>query len=183
MPKRSAVTQLPPEVQAELNGRLIANGFAGYVALSEWLEAQGYQISKSALQRYGVDYQEEFEEGMGDVRRATQMAKSFVAEDADEQGALLDATARLAQEQMLRLMIELRKARDDDPAHAARHLSNVTRALAELGRMTVSYRRWKHEVEERAKSVASAAEKIAKKGGLTEDAVTEIRKQILGIAA
>ena len=53
MPRRSGVTGLPPEIRDELNARLVANGFSGYEALSEWLEEQGYSLSKSALHRHG----------------------------------------------------------------------------------------------------------------------------------
>ena len=71
MPRRSGVTGLPPEIRDELNARLVANGFSGYEALSEWLEEQGYSLSKSALHRHGSVLEADFEAAMSDVQRTT----------------------------------------------------------------------------------------------------------------
>ena len=67
MPQRSKILTLPDNVKADLNNRLISGGFAGYEALSEWLISEGYEISKSALHRYGT----EFEQRLGAIRVAT----------------------------------------------------------------------------------------------------------------
>jgi hypothetical protein len=45
----------------------------------------------------------------------------------------------------------------------------------------VTQKKWATQVREKSKAAADAASKIAKKGGLSADAVAEIRKQILGI--
>lgn len=54
MPRLSSVERLPQRVRAELDRRLIANGFGDYLAIEDELRVQGYnKISKSALGRYG----------------------------------------------------------------------------------------------------------------------------------
>src|SRR5258708_32952676 len=56
MSQRSSVfTRLPRRVRQRLDQRLIAGGFGGYVELTQWLNDQGYRVSKSALNRYGID--------------------------------------------------------------------------------------------------------------------------------
>lgn len=180
MGRRSKVFELPPEVRDELNARLVANGFRDYEALAGWLAERGIQISKSALGRYGQSLQEDFEAAMADVKKATELARAYVAGDADEQAALVDANARIAQEALLRILIELRKA-SDEPAKAAKHIAQVTRALADLGRVSISQKKWAAEVRARAEAAAAKVETIAKKGGLSEKTVQDIRREILGI--
>jgi hypothetical protein len=58
MSQRSSIfTTLPIKVRRQLDRRLIRNGFSGYAALTAWLNSLGYPISKSALNRYGVELQ------------------------------------------------------------------------------------------------------------------------------
>jgi len=180
MPPRSKVYGLPPALRDELNARLVANGFADYRGLEDWLKGQGYSIGKSALADYGQDLKEDFDAAMSDVKKATELARAFANSDPDEQASLVDATARIAQESLLRITIALRKM-EEDPISAARQISSVSRALADLGRVTISQRKFAQEVRERVNAAAAAAEKIAKKGGLSADAVAEIRGAILGI--
>lgn len=182
MPRRSSIFALPAEIRDELNARLVGNGFSDYEGLAAWLNEQGYAISKSSLHRHGMGLQEDFELAMSDVQKTSALARAWTQSDEDEKGDLLDATARIAQEHLLRISIALRKV-ESEPAVAAKHMSQVTRALADLGRMSIGQKRWAHEVRGRAQSAADAAAKIAKKGGLSSDSVNEIRRQILGIAA
>ena len=45
------VDDLPDDVRRELD-EMLADTSYGYVAISEWLQAQGYSISKSSIGRY-----------------------------------------------------------------------------------------------------------------------------------
>ena len=72
-------------------------------------------------------------------------------------------------------------ARDD----ADKRIALLNKAALAAGRLTttsVRQRKFRHEVEERAKAAAEAVTKIAKRGGLQPDQVREIRAQILGIS-
>ena len=53
MAPRSSMETLPENVRREFERRLIENGFANYTELAEWLNTQGFQISRSAAYRYG----------------------------------------------------------------------------------------------------------------------------------
>lgn len=53
MGKRSPLVQLPEDISKELDRRIRACGFGEYEKHSEWLKNQGYEISKSAVHRYG----------------------------------------------------------------------------------------------------------------------------------
>ncbi|NAW33231.1 DUF3486 family protein [Halomonas alimentaria] len=182
MPPRNKVYDLPPEIREALNERLVSTGFQGYEELAAWLEEQGHKISKSSVHRYGQDLREEFEEAMGDVRKTTELARAMAAQDDDESGHLIDATARMVQDQLLRITIAMRKA-EEDPAKAAKQLGSVTRALAEIGRVSLGQKKWARELRlEVAKEAAEAAEGAMANQGMSREAIDSIKRDILGIA-
>ena len=49
----SRFSRLPVLVQREIEERIVAAGFGGYVALESDLRGRGYRISKSVLHRFG----------------------------------------------------------------------------------------------------------------------------------
>jgi len=181
MPARSSVRLLPPAVLEELNRRLVSNGFSDYRGLALWLADQGFEISKTALHRHGMALEEEFDQAMADVRRTRELARA-VAEENDDGGELLAATSGILQEQLLRTAIALRQA-DEDPVEAAKGLSQLARAHADVGRFGISLRKWQDEVRAKCAAAAEACEREARRGGLTPEAVNMIRAQILGITA
>ena len=94
--------------------------------------------------------------------------------DADEEGAVNEALMRLVQEHLFKLLMAEEGEFD---------LPKVARAVAELGRATVTQKKWQAEVRARAEAAAAAVEKIAKKGGLSAESVDQLRREILVIAA
>jgi len=182
MPKRSKVFELPQDVREELNERLVATGFQGYEALAGWLGERGFQVSRSSVQRYGSELQAEFEEAMGSVRRTTEMAKAMADAVEDDEGNLIDATARLVQEHLLRISLEFRKM-EIEPDAAAHHLGKVSKALDSLGRLSLSQKKHAQELrQEVAREAADKAAEVAKRGGLSAEVVNDLRRELLGIA-
>jgi hypothetical protein len=169
MPRRSAVWALPEEVRAELDRRLVGSGFAHYEGLSAWLAEHGYQMSKSAVHRYGQELEESFERSMGRVKAAQALARAWTEADPDAQGALVDATARIAEEALLRITIALGEA-EEDPQGLAKHMSQVSRALADLGRLTLAHRRHAEQVRREAAQALEAKVEAAAGAGRTLDA-------------
>ncbi|MBZ9574405.1 DUF3486 family protein [Modicisalibacter sp. MOD 31.J] len=182
MGQRSKVFDLPPEVREELNERLVSTGFQGYSALAEWLSERGYNVSRSSVHRYGQDLQEEFEEAMGNVRKTTEMAKAMADAVEDDEGNLIDATARIVQEQLLRVSLALRKA-EHDPEVSAHHLAKVSKALTNLGRVSIAQKKHAKEVrQEVAQEAAEAADSAMAGQGMSREAIDTIKREILGIA-
>lgn len=179
MPARSSVSQLPDEVREELNRRLVASNFSDYEGLALWLREQGFQISKSAIHRHGSALESDFDEAMADVRRTRALAKAVKSEG--DEGDVLAATSGILQEQLLRISIALRQA-DADPAEAAKSISMVARAHSDVGRLQVALSKWQDELRSKATLAAEACEQVARRGGLTAEAVELIRREILGIA-
>lgn len=171
MPPRSIIEQLPEALRAELDARLVRNGFADYRGLAEWLTEQGFEIKKSALHSYG----QQFEDRVSALKIATAQARAIVAESPDDEGAMGEALTRLVQEKIFNVLMEL----EVDPETI--DLSKLTRSIAELTRSSVTLKKYTAQVRERAQAVADTAAKIAKKGGLSAEAAAEIRAAILGI--
>lgn len=170
MPARSKVAALPAEVKEWLDRALAENNFSDYELLAEELKARGYAISKSALHRYG----QAFETRLSALKMASEQARAVVAAAPDEEGAVNEALMRLVQEHLFKLLMAEEGEFD---------LPKVARAVAELGRATVTQKKWQAEVRARAEAAAAAVEKIAKKGGLSAESVDQLRREILGIAA
>ena len=170
MPPRSKVAGMPAEIKEWLDRALAENNFSDYELLADELKARGYAISKSALHRYG----QAFETRLSALKMASEQARAVVAAAPDEEGAVNEALMRLVQEHLFKLLMAEEGEFD---------LPKVARAVAELGRATVTQKKWQAEVRARAEAAAAAVEKIAKKGGLSAESVDQLRREILGIAA
>lgn len=170
MARRSAVDQLPTDIRDELTTKLVANSFSDYQGLSEWLAEKGHAISRSSLHRFGANLEAEFEEATQDARRSIELARAMRANgSSDEDGSLLDASSSILQDQLLRISLALRKV-DVDPHEAVELVSKASRALADLGRMSISNKKWQAEMRERVAAEAkSAAVEGAQAEGLTPE--------------
>ena len=172
MPARSKITKLPPEVKAELDRRLIGGGFADYTSLAEWLAEQGFEISRSAIHRYG----QEFEEKLSALRIATEQARAITEAVGDEEGVMGDALTRLCQEKAFQVLVEMQSL---DPEQI--DFNKLTVAVAKLNKASVAQKKWMAEVRFKARAAADDVVKTAKQGGLSEEKAEEIRRRILGI--
>lgn len=170
MPPRSKVASLPKTVKTWLDTALAENNFSDYEALANELSERGFSISKSALHRYGQD----FESKLSALKMASEQARAVVAAAPDEEGAVNEALMRLVQEHLFKLLMS-----DGDKMD----LPKVAKAVAELGKASVVQKKWQAEWKEKTEAAASRIEKIAKKGGLNQATVDEIRREILGMAA
>lgn len=173
MPKRSAVFDLAPHIKKALDHRLVAEGFKGYAELAEWLQTMGYTVSKSAIHRYG----QTFGDKLDTLKLVTEQARAVVEASPDNEGAVNDALVRLVQEKLFGVLIDL------DPVTIKKEkLSYLAKAIADLGRASVQQKQWMTKFKDRAAQAAEQAASVARKGGLSEAAVEEIRAKILGVA-
>lgn len=174
MPRPSSVENLPKEVKKWLDQALVENNFSGYQQFEEALGERGYQISKSAIHRYG----QAFEKRLQDLKLATEQARAIVAASPDDEGAINEALMRLVQEQIFTVLKDF-KHDPDKPLN----LASLAKAVAELGRASVTQKKWASEVKKKAEEAAATVVQAARKGGLSNETVEQIKRQILGIAA
>lgn len=173
MPRRSAVFDLPEDIKRVLDEKLAAGGFKDYAALSAWLKTMGWQLSKSAIHRYGQG----FAEKLSTLKLVTEQAKAVVDTAPDKEGAVNDALVRLVQEKLFDVLMNLDTGKLKQEA-----ISKIARAIADLGKASVMQKQWMAKVQERAALAAAEAVSIAKSGGLSDAAADEIRRKILGVA-
>lgn len=173
MPPRSKVHALPPELKEWLDNELMARGFADYEQLAADLKARGADVSRSSLQRYGSP----FEKKMAQLKLAGEQARALVDAAPDDEDKLGAAVIRMTQEKIFNLLLEL----DINPEEV--DVNKLFKNAAEIGKASVSQKRFSSEVRARAEAAAANVEKIAKKGGLSAESVEQLRREILGIAA
>lgn len=173
MPRRSAVEQLPAHVKEYLDKALVEGNFSGYEALAADLQSRGYSISKSSLHRYGMD----FEARLSALKIATEQAKAIAESAPDDAGMMGDALTRLVQQKAFDVLIGMEI---EDPNSIK--LTDLGEMIAKLNKTSVEQKKWAAEVKKRTQAAAEEVAKVAKAGGLSEDAVSTIRARILGIA-
>lgn len=181
MARESAVDQLTPEHLELLKIRLEDSGFQDYQELTDWLTELGYQISKSSVHRFGKKH----EQKMQAVSLSTQAAIYMAERNPDDAGALSSTVVTMMQSEFFNALVQLQSLDDDkdiNPMDRLAALSKVSKGIAELSKASVNQKKHQIEVRDKANAAADKVEQLANKGGLSDKAVQEIRKAILGIA-
>jgi hypothetical protein len=147
MSVRPVVESLPAEHKQWLDGALVAGNFSGYEALAAELKARGYEISKSAVHRYG----QAFEERLKALRMVTEQARAVVEHSPDDEDAVSQALTRLVQERLFSVAMDMQV----DPESI--DLPKLTRAIADLSRASIAGKKFSAEVRGKVAAEASAA--------------------------
>ncbi|MDO9141457.1 MAG: DUF3486 family protein [Methylobacter sp.] len=180
MPPRSPLDTLPEPVLTELNQRLVANGFSGYIALADWLTGQGYSISKSSVHRHGSALQASMEKSINRARERMEIAKALRGASDEDKAALMEANEMVAMDQIMDLFDA---SADLEPAERLSAVPKLVRAIADLNRSAIGSSKWKREFEaeirrqEREES-ARLATTAAKAEGVSEQGVLRIREAL-----
>jgi hypothetical protein len=181
MGRQSSITALPEETREALNRELSRRNFSGYEALEDWLREQGFEISRSAIHRYG----QKIERRMAAIKASTEIARSITEAAGDDQDARGEASIALVQTGMFDALMAIQEASDEDikPEDRLGMLSSAAKNIATLTRASIAQKEFKTKVLARATEAAEKVAKLAKKGGMSAATVEEIKRSILGIAA
>jgi predicted transposase YdaD len=179
--RRSTVEALPEEVRRWLERALIENNFSGYQQLEALLREKGFFIGKSSLHRHG----QKIERRLAAIKASTEAARLLTEEASDNQDARSEAVIALVQTEMFESIVNLQEAGTEEMEAADRIslLSKAAKNIATLSRASVNQKKFRLEVQAKAEAAAANVEKIAKKGGLSQESVEALRREILGIAA
>ena len=180
MAPRSKVLTLPPELKEWLDAQLIRGGFSDYVQLAADLKAKGESVSKSALHRYGS----QFEKRMAQLKMSNEQARALVDASPDDEDKLGAAVIRLTQDRIFQLLVDL----EIDPDSV--DVNKLFKNAAEIGKASVTQK--KFTMEARAAIEDAARKKVLEeqrakleamptKGGVTAETKAAIR-EALGIA-
>lgn len=174
MPRRSKVLGLPSAVKAWLDEALVKNNFGAYSALEAELKARGHDISKSALQRYGSD----FEAQLAELKVVSEQARAVVEASPDDADDMTQALVRLVQQKTFRLL------RDSEIDPTKVNFEKLSLNVARLARASVPLKRFAAETRAKLKAVLDAAEKDVAGGGQQQDALAllkRVREEAYGI--
>ena len=171
MPARSKIVMLPPEIKAELDRRLVGGRFAGYDALTEWLAEQGVEISRSAVHRYG----QEFEARCESIKIATEQAKAIVGVVGDDEGNMNEALIRLIQQLSFDILI---KNQDEDMAAI---LPKMGVMVAKLSKASVDQKKYATEVRKKIEQAVVNIESKTKKR-MDPELFKLVKEEFYGIA-
>ncbi|HEL3849942.1 TPA: DUF3486 family protein [Stenotrophomonas maltophilia] len=181
MPPASKIDQLPQDIRAELDTRLIASGFGGYVGLAEWLTEKGFSIGKSAVGAYG----QKLERRLAAVKASTEAARLIsqaAPDDADERS---NAIISIVQTEIFDALLALQELEEGDeegmdPGKRIALLGKAAKNIATLSRASVNRHKWATEVREKALQEASQrVEDAARARGLGADDVAFWRNTVL----
>lgn len=180
MAKRSAITQLPPDIKSWLNAALAEGNFSGYEALAEELKALGYGISKSAVHRYG----QKLEMKLAAIKASTEAAKAIAEAAPDDADLRSSAVISLVQTETFDVLVRLQEVgAEDDPSERVKILGKVAKSVAELSRASVNQKKWQMQMEEKVRNeerakAAEDATKAAKQSGASQDTIRLIREAL-----
>lgn len=160
--------ELPREIREQVD-RLLIEGGSTYDEIRDFLASQGYDISRSAIGRYGKDFLACYQR----LRVIEDKSRALVSEVGD--GLVLEEAASKLFAQMI---LEAQISGDLDIKELPRIISD----FAKLQASNVMRERYKREIKAKVEKTAADVEKTAKKGGLTPETAAEIRKKILGLA-
>ena len=180
MARRSRIETMPEEVRRWLERALIEANFSGYDQLEQMCKEKDIVLSRSAIGRYGQKIQRRFSA----IKASTEAARMLTEGAADDQDARSEAVIALVQTELFESIVNLQEAGDEGLSDADRItlLSKAAKNIATLARASVTLKRFQSEVRAKVQVVAESAAAVARKGGLTVDAVESIRREILGIA-
>ena len=179
MPAPSKIDLMDDGDRAELDRRIVANGFGGYVELSDWLAEQGYEIGKSAIGERG----KRLKRKLGQIRASTEAARmiaSAAPDDADERS---NAIISLVQTEMFEALLCLQEATDDDldPGERVAIISNAAKHVATLSRASVNRHKWAVEIRAKVEAAAADVRKLAAGAGVSEETLAAIDARLQGV--
>lgn len=165
--KRSRIeVELPPEVQRDVNRLLIEQ--ATYEEVAEFLNEQGYDISRSSVGRYGKD----FFRMLSLVRVDEAKAQALI--EGDDTMAMEHAASKLLVQQVIAGIAN----GSVNVAEAPRIMSD----LAKLQSASIQRENYRREIRERTEKAAESVEKKLTKAGVSKEIADMIKRDVLGIA-
>jgi hypothetical protein len=175
-----AVDALPPEVRAWLDQELVRLGFRDYRGLARELKGQGWQVSKSAVHRYGQALQEQIETRTRKAKEKAELAKALSGVYGDNLADMVTGAQGIA----LSAVMDAIDAREYSADRET--LGSLAKAIPQIGRGLFGAAAEKRAEAARRKALEDAAQAVERSEvarGLTKDRVAELRRIITGIAA
>ncbi|WP_027366944.1 DUF3486 family protein [Desulfocurvibacter africanus] len=186
MPRPSSIETLPPDVLERLQELLRdprVTQLEVTKRINELLAAEGFpgRVSKSAVNRYA----QRMEEVGAKLRQAREVAEMWIgklgAVPQGQVGQLVNELLRTLAFELSLKMQEGEMSAEEAPA-VAKIIRDMAVGMEKLERAASENLKREEDIRRQAaEEAASKAEKIAKKRGLSKEAVQELRREILGV--
>jgi hypothetical protein len=174
--RRSRVIHLPPELRAWLDQELLRNGFSDYRGLASAIAEKGWQISKSAVHRYGVKLKGVIAERQARAAERAELARALAGIYGTDTQSMLEGALGVGLTRVL-------DAIDQGDYNAeADTLSALVKAIPSLAKGFSEVDRQRTERQARDAALREAAERVdsaAQERGLSVDDVKFWRDQVL----
>lgn len=183
MPNVSVFDGLSPAEIAQIEAEIANRNFKDYSGLSEWCKSHGWIIERGALWNRGSKIKERLQM----LRDATDASMMIGESVKDDGGSLNDATLSLVQAGIFNVLTKIPDEDGEDKDLLDRQerllgmFSKAAKASAEVGRASISVKKYKAEVRAKLQAAAREAEPIAKKAGLSDTDWAAIRAKFLGV--
>lgn len=171
---------LPEDIRSWLNEELVRNGFSGYEDLVNQLLEKGYEISKSALHRYGQKYEEQ----LFALREAVEQARGLVEVCGDDEGSLPEAVTMLLYNKSFQALQKIDIEGSDFPASSITFLGSM---IANLNKSSIALKKYRSEVRKKIDEKLKILEAEAiQAGGEGDDnphlkTLKRVREEVYGI--
>jgi hypothetical protein len=97
----------------------------------------------------------------------------------DSGSELARSAATLLQTDIVRTVLEIRK--EADPEVRAGLLAKLTRAQADIGRLSIAAEKWQRELAAKVQAVVKAVSEIGQKAGTPTETLADMCHQIYGM--
>ncbi|TCL43210.1 DUF3486 family protein [Harryflintia acetispora] len=174
---RSSIDQLPPEIKAQLDARLMDTANT-YEDISDWLKGQGHEVSKSAVGRYAI------RSNQAAQRVAETLERTQAIAAAVEQHPDLDYTKAASMVLMDGLMQKVSTAEEE---FAEMPLDKAGRLIASLSRNATYDKRVRQELKHKAElafeelevELMSAIKQDPELSGPLHDILTRAKEKLM----
>ena len=177
MAPRSSIEKLPEDVRRWLERALTENGFSGYVELENLLREKGYQISKSAIHRYG----KQIESRLKAIKAAAEVAKLITEQVDDEGDSQSDALMRLVQTDLMNLLIEARNVESLSVKDRLKALGMIGKNIASMTTASVKLKEYQADHKAKVQAKLDELARTADKDGTDLPTLERVRQSILEV--
>jgi hypothetical protein len=184
MPNRSVFDDWSDEDIQAFDVELANRRFKDFSGIVEWARERGLDVSRSAAHRRAQKVRRRMEK----VKATAEACQALYEIAPDKQALISSGSIAMVQSEIFEIMMKLEDAEEAEPAERMALLKDAAKSLLDTTNASIKQKAWqeKYEAQIRAEERAKAADQaatIARKGGLSADAVEQLRREILGIAA
>jgi len=178
---RNKINKLPPDLKEGLDRMLGEGRMHTCRQLAKWLGENGFQISHSAIHKYG----RKFERRLEAIRMATEQARIVCEQFKEDDEQMQSALMRLVQTHLFEVLTAVNETKNGIEAEgeatiAPVNITALARSVSGLARAETEHRKW--AARARA-NVAEAGRKVeeARAKGLSPEAANQIKSILMEI--